>query len=156
MPGRVVVFREIVDPDPGLLAWLDARDQAMEVEDQKGNTHIFIEDGIPRESEVTEMIVGRGAGPGKQPLAGCTKGFGLFVEEEDGGYEGPLATFAREDTARKKAGELSALQKAEQAASTAKVTLSAEIVGVEQSGWGSLAGGEPVEDDGSSDSKRSR
>lgn len=149
--ASVVIFREIVNPDPGLIAWLDARDQAMEVEDDKGNVHIFVEDGIPRDAEVTEMIVGREAGPGKLAHPGCTKGFALFAETDDGGYEGPLATFSREDKARGAQAKFSALQRAEQAASSAKVVLSAELVGIKETGWGSLAGGEPAEDDKSAD-----
>ena len=132
MNNDVCIFREIVDPAPALAKWLGERDQLYEVEDDRGNVHLFLDNTIPRPREITEMIVGREAGFEKgtkrriKAITSCTKGFALFVEADDG-YEGPIAVYAR-------------LENAEQAANSAKIVVKAEIEGVENSGWDSLSG----------------
>lgn len=134
---NVRIFRELADPSDSLTRWLDARDQLYEVVDKKNNTHLFVDNESPRDSEITQLIVGREAsvdehtGRKVSAIPGCTKGFALFVEQDDG-YEGPIAMYSR-------------LDKAEQAAASAKVVVSTQIEGVDTDGWDSLTGEHPEE-----------
>jgi hypothetical protein len=124
----ITIYRELGNPSPDLVRWLDARNQLFEVDDPKGNSHLYIDDSIPRDADITEEIVGRL--PAKHGdmtfpgLQGCTIGFALFRDEPDENGDYFIASF-------------NSLDKAEQAKASARIVVSADISGVE-TGWSSL------------------
>lgn len=73
----VQIYRELVNPSPDLVTWLDARDQLIVVKDPKGIEHSYIDNDTPRDSDITDEIVG---GDGT-PFPGCTLGFAIFDGE---------------------------------------------------------------------------
>ena len=64
-----VIYRDLGNPIPVLLAWLQERTQLYNVVDDKGLEHLYVDNDIPRDSEITELIVG------------STGGFALFTEQ---------------------------------------------------------------------------
>lgn len=98
----VIIYREL-DPNmpDHVRDWLEARQQLIEILDQKGNSHFIIENDLPRDPEVTEGIVGGGPyGPG------CTIGFGVYTDE--GERVGMYRTVERAEEAAAKARVVSA------------------------------------------------
>lgn len=89
----LVIYRELSDPSPSLVDWLEARDQLFVVVDPKGVEHSYIDNDTPRDSDITDEIVGS-TNQGAVPFPGCTRGFALFTA--DGDY---VATFASLDRA---------------------------------------------------------
>ena len=123
MATGVYVYREIADPSPSLMEWLDVRGQLFEIQDPKGKTHLYIENDIPRDADITEEIVGRqtqvikdGKGrPMSFPgMEGCTVGFALFAENRDAGTFDHIGTYR-------------SLDRAEKAAAGAKVVVRADV-----------------------------
>lgn len=115
----VHIYRELSDPSPSLITWLEDRDQLFVVADPMGREHNYIDNNTPRDAIITEEIVGvEGAFPG------CTKCFALFSEEGDF-----IAEYARID-------------KAELAASKVKPVVVSTVDGVETEklGWNSVDG----------------
>ena len=113
------IYRELSDPSPSLVEWLEARDQLFVVQDPKGVEHVYVDNDTPRDSDITDELVG---GP-ETPHVGCTKGFALF--SADGSY---VASFARLDAAiRAKAG--------------ARVEIKHSVEGIDaNAGWNSIEG----------------
>ena len=97
----VEIYRELNEPSPGLLAWLEARDQVWVLPGAKGEEHHFIDNDLPRDSEITDEIVAN------------TRGFALFTEE--GGYVGSYRS----------------LDRALKAQAGAKVVVQADVEGAE-------------------------
>jgi hypothetical protein len=93
----VTIYRELSDPSPELVQWLEDRDQLFVVVDPKGNEHTYVDNGTPRDSWVNETICG---GP-QVPYAGCTKAFALFSDE--GVF---IAEYARMDAAERAAAKV--------------------------------------------------
>ncbi len=89
----VHIYRELSDPSPSLIVWLDERDQLFVVQDPRGIEHNYIDNDTPRDAFINEEIVGLDG-----VFPGCTKGFALF--SEDGDF---IAEFARIDTATRAA-----------------------------------------------------
>src|SRR3990167_7345508 len=77
----VQIYRELQDPSDSLAAWLEARDQVWVLMDAKDNAHYFIDNDLPRDSDITEEIVAN------------TRGFALFTE--DGKYIGSYRSLDR-------------------------------------------------------------
>jgi hypothetical protein len=102
----VFVYRELSEPSESLVKWLEERDQLFVVADPKGIEHMYIDNGTPRDVDISEEIVG-GLEEGR-PFPGCTKGFALF--SEDGEY---IASFRD-------------LERAEEAAKSAKLVIKTE------------------------------
>ena len=65
----VDIYRELGDAPDSLLDWLERRGQLYNVIDPKGNEHVFIDNDLPRDSDITQEIVAN------------TRGFALFSEE---------------------------------------------------------------------------
>ena len=76
------IFREIHQDNEGLLSWLDGRNQLYIITDPKGKEHVFVDNDIPRDSDITPMIVEN------------TVGFALF--DDNGEY---VASFRSLDKA---------------------------------------------------------
>jgi len=93
----VTIYRELSDPELSLITWLEDRDQLFVVQDPRGVEHMYVDNSTPRDSFVSEMIVG---GP-LVPYAGCTKGFALFSDEGDF-----IAEYSRIDAAERAAASV--------------------------------------------------
>lgn len=65
------VYRELDPNQDDLLRWLDERQQLFNVVDPKGNEHLFIDNDLPRDADITPMIVEH------------TVGFALFTDDGD-------------------------------------------------------------------------
>lgn len=63
-----VIYRELGDPDPALIAWLDARNQLFNVVDDRQKEHLYVDNDVPRDAVITPLIVE------------STIGFSLFTE----------------------------------------------------------------------------
>lgn len=63
-----IIYRELGDPAPVLIQWLDDRGQLYNVLDDHGNEHLYIDNDVPRDAEITPMLVD------------ATIGFSLFYE----------------------------------------------------------------------------
>jgi hypothetical protein len=113
-----VIYRELSDPSPDLVKWLEDRDQLFVVVDPRGVEHSYVDNGTPRDALITEEIVGTG------PFVGCTKGFALFSDEGD---------FI---------AEYRDVIKAEKALASVKPVVTVEIEGVESENvsWNSVEG----------------
>jgi hypothetical protein len=109
----LVIYRELADPSPDLVRWLEARDQLFVVQDPRGVEHSYIDNDAPRDSDITDEIIGNKNQPGVV-YPGCTKGFAVFTA--DGDYVASYAT----------------LDKAIRAKASARIVTSAEIEGVEE------------------------
>lgn len=83
----VQVYREIADPSPTLLQWLEERDQLYPVIDDKGKERLYVENDFPRDADISEELVG-----GRQ-FPGCTVGFALF--DDDGNFIGSYRSLDR-------------------------------------------------------------
>lgn len=123
MATGVYIYRELSpNASESLLKWLDVRGQLFEVQDPKGRTHYFIDNDVPRESDITLEIVG-GEVVGGASLPGCTVGFALFTVEGD--YIGSYRS----------------LDKAIKAAENVKIVVSADVKGAQpDEDWNSMAG----------------
>lgn len=78
----VQIFRELGDRVPqGTIEWLDKRGQLFNVIDPKKNEHLFVDNDLPRDVEITQAIV-----------AG-TIGFALF--DDEGEYIGSYRSLDR-------------------------------------------------------------
>ena len=75
------IYREINPNSEGLLRWLDERQQLHNVEDPKGNEHLFVDNDLPRDADITPMIMEN------------TVGFALFTD--DGDYIGSFRSLDR-------------------------------------------------------------
>jgi len=64
-----VIYRELIDPAPILIKWLDDRNQLFNVLDNKGVEHLYVDNDHPRDADITPMIIQ------------ATKGFSLFTEQ---------------------------------------------------------------------------
>lgn len=115
----VHIYRELSDPTPSLITWLEERDQLFVVVDPKGQEHNYIDNGTPRDADITEEIVGD-----TPAFPGCTKGFALFSEEGDF-----IAEYSRIDTAERAALAVKPV-----------VTTTVEGVETEHLSWNSLDG----------------
>lgn len=120
----LVIYRELSDPSPDLIAWLEARDQLFVVQDPRGVEHSYIDNDTPRDSDITDEIVGNKGQPGVA-YPGCTKGFALFTAEGD--YVAAYATLDRAIAAKANA----------RIVTTAKVEDEGEAKDV---GWNSIDG----------------
>lgn len=121
------IYRELGDPSPSLVAWLEARDQLYPVIDNRGRERLYVENDTPRPEDITEEIVGNPTGI---PFKGCTVGFALF--DQEGQHVGTYATLVR----------------AEEAARSAKVVVTTNVDVQPDAGWDSIDGApEPVVDD---------
>lgn len=121
---NLVIYRELADPSPTLVEWLEARDQLFVVQDPRGVEHSYIDNDTPRDSDITDEIVGN-THQGAVPFPGCTKGFALFTA--DGVYVASYAT----------------LDKAIQAKSNARIVTTAAVENegdAEDIGWNSVDG----------------
>lgn len=127
MATGVYVYREIANPSPSLMQWLDVRGQLFEIQDPKGKTHLYIENDIPRDADINEEIVGRetrktvdakGRAMVFPGVEGCTIGFALFAENRETGTFDHIGTFR-------------SLDRAEKAAAGAKVVIRADVEGDE-------------------------
>jgi len=120
--NSLLVYRELSDPSPTLITWLDARDQLFVVVDPKGVEHSYVDNDTPRDSDITDEMVG-GA---DTPYPGCTKGFALFTIEGD--YVASYSSVVR----------------AEEAKANARIVTSAVVEGdkgdLNAVGWNSLEG----------------
>lgn len=65
------VYREIGDGNPDLIQWLDLRDQLWNIPDNEGQERLFIDNDVPRDGNITPVIVEQ------------TVGFALFDNEGD-------------------------------------------------------------------------
>ncbi len=63
-----VIYRELGDPSPILLTWLEDRGQLFNVLDDHNNEHLYIDNDQPRDADITPMLVE------------ATIGFSLFTE----------------------------------------------------------------------------
>jgi hypothetical protein len=82
----VQIYRELGEAPESLLDWLEKRDQLYNIIDPTGIEHVFIDNDLPRDSEITRSIVAN------------TKGFALF--SEDGDYIGSYRSLDRAITAQ--------------------------------------------------------
>ena len=115
----LVVYRELSDPSPSLVQWLEGRDQLFVVLDPKNVEHTYIDNDTPRDQDITHEIVGTP----DSPFPGCTKGFALFTAEGDYvcGYN--------------------SLIKALEAKANARIVTTPVVDGVEaETGWTSIDG----------------
>jgi len=51
------IYREIHQDRADLLEWLDLRNQLYVVTDNKGKEHVFVDNDLPRDSDITPLIV---------------------------------------------------------------------------------------------------
>jgi hypothetical protein len=131
--ATLTIYRELGDPSPGLIEWLQARDQLFPVVDDKGKERYYVENDTPRPQDISEEIVGSDPSfPGTTPHAGCTVGFALF--DDDG----------------TKVGTYRSLDRAEKAAARARVVVVSEVDVESDPEWDSIdgTGAEDSEDDG--------
>ena len=77
----VQIYRELGDAPQHTLDWLDARNQAYVVTDPKGKDHLFVDNDLPRDADVTMSLVAN------------TIGFALFTK--DGDYIGSYRSLDR-------------------------------------------------------------
>lgn len=75
------IYREVGANDATLLEWLNRRDQLFEVTRDNGDVHRFVDNDIPRDSDITPLIIDN------------TVGFALF--SEDGDYMASFETLAQ-------------------------------------------------------------
>lgn len=120
----LTIYRELGSIPGDLANYLGARDQLYEVEDPSGKLHYFVDDELPRDSEITDDIIRH------------TASFALFVDTDDGPEH--VATYG-------------SLVDAIEARQAAKVTVVAPQVELEKAGttWDSITG-EAGEDDSDS------
>lgn len=83
------VYRELDPNASDLLTWLDRRQQLFNVVDPKGNEHLFIDNDLPRDADITPMIVEN------------TVGFALFTD--NGEYIGSYRDLGKAITAQEQA-----------------------------------------------------
>jgi len=83
----VQIYRELGEAPVHTLEWLEKRGQLFNVIDPKGKEHVFVDNDLPRDSEITEALVGN------------TVGFALFTE--DGEYVGSYRALDRAIAAQK-------------------------------------------------------
>jgi hypothetical protein len=110
----ITIYRELGKLAPDLAAYLDARGQLYEVERPDGSVHWFVDDSLPRESEITDEIIA------------STVAFALFAETDEGlEFVGQYPTLVAAETAK----------------SNAKVVISAPVIDVpDEDEWDSLHG----------------
>lgn len=78
----VQIYRELSQNIPAsIVEWLDKRGQLYPTEDPRGNEHLFIDNDLPRDADITIAIVAN------------TSGFALFTE--DGEYVGAYRSLDR-------------------------------------------------------------
>lgn len=99
--AQTQVYREIGQDNPDLIGWLDLRNQLFNVTDPNGKERVFVDNDVPRDSDITPLIVEN------------TVGFALF--DNDGNYVGSY---------RELAGALSAQD-------SARIVVTTEVDGVE-------------------------
>ena len=107
--ATLTIYRELGDPSPTLIEWLEVRDQLFPVVDDKGKERLYVENDTPRPQDINEEIVGGGNWEGASPHAGCTVGFALFDDEGN------------------KVGVYRSLDRAVRAAATAKVVVQTAV-----------------------------
>jgi hypothetical protein len=78
--AAVSVYRELNAPSPSLIAWLEARDQLYYVVDPRGVEHMFVDNDLPRDQDISEELV-------------LHTGFALFGD--DGEYIGSYRSLDR-------------------------------------------------------------
>lgn len=66
----VNVYRELNGPSDSLVKWLEDRDQIYFVVDPKGREHMFVDNDLPRDADISEELVKH-------------KMFAIFTEEGD-------------------------------------------------------------------------
>jgi len=88
--NAVYVYRELGDAPDSLLDWLEKRNQLYVIVRDNGDEHVFIDNELPRDSEITNAIIAN------------TKGFALFTEEGDyiGSYRSLDRAIAAQGSAR--------------------------------------------------------
>lgn len=84
------VYRELDPNVENLLTWLEERGQLFNVADPKGNEHLFVDNDMPRDGDITPMIVD------------ATVAFALFTEDGDyiGSYRSLDKAIAAQEAAR--------------------------------------------------------
>ncbi len=95
----IQIYRELSDPSPSLVAWLEVREQLIVVKDPKGVEHSYIDNDTPRDSDITDEIVG---GEGTA-FPGCTLGFAIF--DGDGNF---VARYAKHNLKKAEIARLEA------------------------------------------------
>jgi hypothetical protein len=90
LEAQTKVYREIGQANPDLINWLDLRDQLYSVTDPEGKERVFVDNDIPRDSDITPLIVDE------------TVGFALFDNQGEyvNSYETLNAAIKAQQSAR--------------------------------------------------------